>query len=261
MIVSYFNSSTVGEYAAPPGRYLDFVKPEDSQRTSAHSVVLMPYTSFPTSQCSLVIASGTVPVGFDPKMYGCPVIAWGADVTRCAASNSDFASVGSRLGGDGKTSHWMPCASCLSPAFDLTIEPSCDFAFFAKPGGPLDKKSFAPSFIDNKRSSGSTRVDQQRSISLIASAEVVITDVFHGAYWATLFNRHVVWCGKQELPFVVTTCDPEDAWDVLDIVDTSSPQNPGYLRNCRRLNTHFHAHVNKLLLNKSLPDSLKPRKA
>ena len=85
----------------------------------------------------------------------------------------------------GTPHRWVPCASCLSDAFDRPHpEPDKPFAIYEHKRIPIPIEG-----ADRRTNTGN---DFIAVLDFLASAEVVVTNSYHGAYWATLLGRRVV---------------------------------------------------------------------
>ncbi|MGD1904317.1 MAG: hypothetical protein ACFB9N_18990 [Geitlerinemataceae cyanobacterium] len=97
---------------------------------------------------------------------------------------ADWDRVGVRDVGYGLNLEWLPCASCMHPAFERKRAIERDFVVYSHakyelslPGIP--ELSHTESSLD-------------RVLDFLGSAETVITSSYHGAYWATLLGRKVL---------------------------------------------------------------------
>jgi len=112
---------------------------------------------------------------------------------------------------------WVPCASCMSP-------------LLKRRGVKRDE-----CFVGHGDSMGMngmrhTSADIVYLIDMIASTKVVHTDSYHGAYWAMLLGREVVYHNKKSSKFFAM---PKPA--------------KGLLAKCRKANRDHHKKVLKLL--------------
>lgn len=115
-------------------------------------------------------------------------IAWGLGETRhgreaAFPAPSGFDIYGSR--DDGQPgAEWVPCVSCMSPLFDerYAIRHEAVLYFNARRLKPavdgLPENHNEVGFAD--------------AVVHLASGSVVVTNSYHGAYWATLLGRRVV---------------------------------------------------------------------
>jgi len=79
---------------------------------------------------------------------------------------------------------WVPCPSCLHPAFDKPRTPQREFVVFSHkkfriqvPGVPA---------LTNEV------MDLETVLDFLGSGETILTSSFHGAYWGTLLGRRVL---------------------------------------------------------------------
>lgn len=79
---------------------------------------------------------------------------------------------------------WVPCASCLHPALDTLDDPTHDVVFYEHWQIPLGAGG-GPRMKNSEKSIGD-------ALSFLASGEFVVTNTYHGCYWATLLGRRVV---------------------------------------------------------------------
>lgn len=101
---------------------------------------------------------------------------------------SEFRMVGLRdWHGEDSRHRWVPCASCLHPAFDRTYPVTNDVIWFEHKKGLL--RDFGNESIPRFVNSGN---NMQQTIELLASANIILTNSYHGAYWGTLLGRRVV---------------------------------------------------------------------
>ena len=80
---------------------------------------------------------------------------------------------------------WVPCVSCMHPIFDKTFETKNRAVIYEHKNFPL--KNLGLDFPKMKNGDSFEEI-----INFLGSAELVITNSYHGAYWATLLKRRVV---------------------------------------------------------------------
>lgn len=89
---------------------------------------------------------------------------------------------------DNRKVFYVPCASCMSPLFDLKWETKHQHVFFLH--------SHASNIVGDLKIGSSpvmkNRMDLVSTIRFIASGDVVVTNSYHGAYYATLLGKRVV---------------------------------------------------------------------
>jgi hypothetical protein len=83
--------------------------------------------------------------------------------------------------------HFVPCASCLSPSFDIAKTPTHDLVIYnhRKMPGAMDVPNGVPVMTNSVD-------DPMLAIDFIASGDTVVTSSYHGVYWAQLLGRRVV---------------------------------------------------------------------
>ncbi len=136
---------------------------------------------------------------------------------------------------------YVPCPSAMSPLFDGAPEPARDVVMFLHA-----KKSQAvhcPEGIPKLFNLGGSMAE---AIAFIASGETVVTNSFHGTYWAMCLGRKVV-C----LPFSdkfrqfrenPVFAGPQDWTRVVK----SAERRPDTLADARSRNTAFYEKVMNL---------------
>jgi hypothetical protein len=139
---------------------------------------------------------------------------------------------------------WVPCASCMHPAFDKSYEIKNEFVWFEHKKRLLDNKAFdhtpAPRMLN-------TGQNMEQVIEFLGSAEVVVTNSYHGVYWATLLGRKVVcvpWGSKFKMFKHPPALATADNWHELF---DKAVSYKGALDECRDANKLFYNDVMKLL--------------
>jgi len=80
--------------------------------------------------------------------------------------------------------HWLPCASCLHPAFDRPRPIRHEFVVFSH-------KKFQIQFPDFPTLTNEA-TDFEQVLDFLGSGETILTSSYHGAYWGTLLGRKVL---------------------------------------------------------------------
>ena len=131
---------------------------------------------------------------------------------------------------------YLPCVSCMHPAFDKSYSVTHDVGFFIH----AFKSKFTPTtehFITNKT------LDFDKTIEFIGSVDTLVTDSYHGAYWGQLLGkdvRHVNWSVKfDHFKYPATSIDGIADWK------RHSPKYPPqfFLEECRNYNINFYNKV------------------
>jgi hypothetical protein len=144
--------------------------------------------------------------------------------------------VGAReLGRDGAV--YAPCVSCMHPIFDRAFEPRHPAVFFYN----ADRKIARPAVegLPERKNIASF----EETIAFLASGDTVVTNSFHGVYWATLLNRKVVCLPYSSkffgFRFPPTYAAPETALEAIK----GAVAYPQALEDCRRETLAFKDRV------------------
>lgn len=177
---------------------------------------------------------------------GRPRIIWGMgingrydDVPFWPECMRDYDLVGCR--DFGCDYEYVPCPSCMSPLIDkyANLKPEFDFVVYGHIGVNIDLKSV--------RCSNHVYIGLDKALRLISLGDIVVTNSYHGAYWALMMGRKVVgWelfgnkFSKLKFP-VVSVFKKEDIYTSCVSADS------GYLEDCRARNVAFSKKVAKVL--------------
>ena len=130
---------------------------------------------------------------------------------------------------------YLPCVTCMHPAFDKKYTSTRDFVFYTH--------DFKSKFIPRQNDPHMTNkeMDFQKVIDFLGSADTVITDSYHGAYWGLLLGKDVriiSWSVK----FNYFKHQPSIIQDHITTWATTKPSSApvGYLQECRDLNINFY---------------------
>lgn len=82
---------------------------------------------------------------------------------------------------------WAPCASCMHPALSRKYTVKNDVIWFEHRKRLI--KDFGSDSIPRFVNTGN---NIEQTIELLASANIILTNSYHGAYWGTLLGRRVV---------------------------------------------------------------------
>jgi hypothetical protein len=85
---------------------------------------------------------------------------------------------------------WVPCASCMHPAFDKKYPIKNDVIWFEHKKQMI--KDFGKEPIPRFINSGN---NLEQTIELLGSANIILTNSYHGAYWGTLLGKRVIVVG------------------------------------------------------------------
>lgn len=141
---------------------------------------------------------------------------------------------------------WVPCASCLSESFNKNYEIKSEFAVYLHADGHYTTQ-FLQSLPTGTKilTNHSTNFDE--IISLIGSTNCLLTNSFHGAYWATLLGRKCIAFPSTSkfysLMHPLPLCSPEDWKRFIKLATTY----PDALDECRTANRIFAESVFDLI--------------
>jgi hypothetical protein len=182
----------------------------------------------------------------NPKLR---LIAWGLGANqhgRQTAQYPDFLRTFDLVGirDRGNPWHYVPCPSCLHPAFDHPPgAPTREFIVYEHFQVPMVGLPRAP-----LRTNDADRREFPDVITFLAQGECIITNSFHGAYWGLLLGRKVVIFRPFSNRFLgfarhVEYCDETDWQQKM----RRSARYPDYLDECRTFNRQFLFRVRTLL--------------
>ena len=181
-------------------------------------------------------------------------IAWGVSTVqsfpisvRYARSRNLCQLVGTRDWGE-KGYTWAPCASCMAPNFDDPPEPEHDVVFYFHGGKTAKQKIKIPASMPSM----SNNVDTlDNALSFIASGRTVVSNSYHGVYWALLMGKRAL-CVPFSKKFSKYRYAPGYAkpsnW--LKSLDQAVAQ-PAYLESAREATHSFHYLVRNKIEQKT----------
>lgn len=138
----------------------------------------------------------------------------------------------------GQYYEWAPCASCMHPAFNKTYTVRNPVIWFEHKKQLIKDKVFGNESIPRFVNSGA---NIEQTIELLGSAEVVLTNSYHGAYWATLLKRKVIVVGAWSSKFKYLKHQPafvDLAQDWKDAIDNAVIHNDA-LDECQSATRDF----------------------
>ncbi|MAN45851.1 MAG: polysaccharide pyruvyl transferase family protein [Alphaproteobacteria bacterium] len=147
---------------------------------------------------------------------------------------------------EGKKVVFCPCASAMNRAFDISRPPPVHevvcYLHHNKPIDPPDLFAAYPTMNNYG--------DFTETLDFLASGKVVITNSYHGLYWATLLGRKVICLeggGKfahfKWTPAFVKAADHKNALANADSISAY----PHALDECRSLNMSFYQKVMSIM--------------
>jgi hypothetical protein len=138
---------------------------------------------------------------------------------------------------------YAPCSTCMHPVFDTPAQATQDCVLYEH--GDLDP--IAIGGLPRMSNTGPARIETVAEF--LASGRTVITNSYHGAYWATLLGRRVVvyepWCTKFALMrYPLVECTREN-W--LARLSEAPLLYPEALAECRAATRAFAERVSLVL--------------
>jgi hypothetical protein len=141
----------------------------------------------------------------------------------------------------GTDNEWVPCVSCMAPDFDAlsAAEPQHEVVVYEHKDHPLHLPGL-PVLTNHC-------LDLPKVLRFLASGSVVITNSYHGAYWAQLLGRRVVAVAFSDrflgFRFPLTLANRRNALDLID----EAQSYPSALEISRQRNREFAAKVSQRL--------------
>lgn len=136
---------------------------------------------------------------------------------------------------------WVPCSSCMAPIFDQIPPPTEEVVMYAHAATLANQnlKKTLPTGMPVLNNSATF----EEAIRFLASGDLILTDSFHGMYWATLLGRRVIafpssskfYSARHATPL----CDPSD-WRRFEPL---ARKYPDALDECRYENRKFADEV------------------
>ncbi|WP_443751197.1 hypothetical protein [Asticcacaulis solisilvae] len=133
---------------------------------------------------------------------------------------------------------WVPCASCMLEQFDRDYPVTHDVVVYQHKRIPIP--------IDGFPARTNAGEDIDSVLEFLASGDLVITNSYHGAYWATLLGRRVLAVPNMSkmyrLKHAPVICRAEE-WQRFAPL---APRYPEALTECRAANVAFFESVKAL---------------
>lgn len=99
---------------------------------------------------------------------------------------------------------WVPCASCMHPALQEKYTIKNDVIWFEHKKQLI--KDFGDDSIPRFVNSGN---NVEHTIELLGSANIILTNSYHGAYWGTLLGKKVIVVGPWSSKFYAMRHQPK----------------------------------------------------
>lgn len=151
-----------------------------------------------------------------------------------------FDEVGIRTSTEPQQYRWVPCASCMSPLLDQyrDTKPTKRLGFYQHKHSRLKDTAGLGSVGTNN---GNKLEDK---LAFLADHEYIVTNTYHGVYWATLLERKVLclpfksglFSYKHKPTYISTDIPQEDEIERAVI-------HPQSLEECRKANTDYFEYL------------------
>lgn len=134
---------------------------------------------------------------------------------------------------------YLPCVSCMHPAFDKDYGKTTRYGVYAHKHVPVGGVDFE--LLDN------SCMDMDVVIKFLATKDTVITTSYHGMYWSTLLEKRVITMPNRAVRFEAFKY-PAAIWtESLESATKSARVYPEALKESRELNNKFYEEVMNLI--------------
>jgi hypothetical protein len=243
-------NDNVGDYYCNPGRYFDF--PDYTSGELMHN-------NFPVTGNTVVIGGG----GLIHKKFQLHIqqildknprisVLWGIghnfSKKHIEKTIGDVyypkwlqqcSLVGIRDWIEGHHDTYLPCVSCMHPAFDKTYKTKHKIVYFTHAFKSKYSGLDAPHLSNDE-------MDIERVIEFLGSGKTVVTDSYHGAYWAQLLRKNVI-VSSWSVKFDHMKYAPAFISSINDTLPSVNNSIDGFLEECRTFNKNFYQKFLNLL--------------
>ena len=141
---------------------------------------------------------------------------------------------------EGFHQYYLPCVSCMHSAFDKEYKSKREVVYFTH----AFKSKFAnPDTLPYIKNNV---MDFDKVIEFLGSANTVVTDSYHGAYWAQLLGKNVQ-VASWSVKFDHMKHQPHFIDSINDKFTKKKNAIDGFLQECRHLNNEFYQKFQTLL--------------
>ena len=149
---------------------------------------------------------------------------------------------------DNKKVFYVPCVSCMSQLFDNKHEQKYRLCFYAHklktPSDIIEKfKEKNIPILDNE-------APFEEVIPFLAQSEYVITNSYHGTYWATLLGKKVLCVPFNDKFYGFKYAPIYTTFDTYETDKDKAIYYPRALNEAREINLAFYEKVKKIIQNK-----------
>lgn len=153
-----------------------------------------------------------------------------------------FDEVGVRIYSVPQKFRYVPCASCMSQLFldYRERQPKHSIGIYNHKRITIMDKNNKDGFpvMDNHGN------DLEEKIKFLSSHEYIVTNTYHGAYWATLLERKVI-CLPNKSGLFSFKHKPLYSWDgkLNSDIFNLAPSYANVLEECRNLNEEYYLYL------------------
>jgi len=147
----------------------------------------------------------------------------------------DFDLVGIRDYIPGKEDLYVPCVSCMHPAFDKKYYSKHETVYFVHATKMRKQQPSQKNMMLN------SEMNFDQVIEFLGSGDTVVTNSYHGAYWSMLLGKKVAvlpWSVKFD-HFKYQPCKIS-TWNNIKEIQRAYQVDADYLTECRNLNRNFY---------------------
>lgn len=247
VILHKVSDDNVGDHYSNPSLYFSFPNPSvvgiGEEVNTENALVIVGGGGLIHPKFSLYLEAISVKPKLHSALWGIghnfnPKMAKSGDIPEYPAWIKNFDLAGIR---DYKNIDlYLPCVSCMHPAFDKQYTVTNDVVYFLHAFKSKDV------LIDTHPVLRNDDMDIEKVIEFLGSAKTVVTDSYHGAYWAMLLGKAVnvvTWSTKfQDFKY-----KPHYLKNIIDDPNNSITVSEDFLQECRLLNRQFYEKVLKLI--------------
>jgi hypothetical protein len=249
LAVHRMKESNIGDRSSCPADYFEL---GPTERMDIYDIDSISTEEIRAKYAAVVIGGGGL-FYFDQLMvrildWAIPCIGWGIGTNCHGAVAADYSQIDLtrfRLLGlreFGPHSYWVPCSSCMSATFSEEHRPSFPMVTYSHRDHDI------PEFGTPRMSNDVDSVEE--AVRFLASGKVVLTNSYHGLYWASLLGRRVLVWRPFSSRFFAAPWPFASVWTQEDVIRASQaevPQKNLGLAEARAANTAFFEEVKRAL--------------
>lgn len=253
LCVNRIDPSNLGDWFSAPQRYFGFLT--HSKKQDIRSLTRIDLKKIESTNGTIIIGGGGLlgKTEFSTQMdrilqlKAGKVVLWGLGFNdrslevrnKSIRFEKDRLLVGLRDVSSGYG--WVPCASCMLP--DLGLKYSVQHEAVVYHHAWHTKESRLKQLSQFPTMSNSSTTDISKILRFLGSGETVVTNSYHGVYWATLMGRRAIVFDPPSVKFQTFRHEPAFLGDNLSSSLKSACVYPNALEECRMANLDFAQQV------------------